>query len=183
MQEPSTSPVSSPLPSVAERLLVLWLSLTFLLCVFAALPAQYTASTFPALRRNARVYLRTLGIDQYWRLFAGNWDIPQLRVVAAKRSGEQIDATRLFLRQGILYRHVLDDRMEVSHIVLAGGPTAPLLASYANAVRRELGPDTVAVRFEQVYRTPRVRSGSAEPRTAFPLATYRWDQPRRLPNP
>ena len=168
---------SLPAPSRAERLLVLWLALTFLLCVFVALPNQIT-DTYAPFRRVARSYLRTLGVDQSWRLFAGEWDIPQLRIVATTASGARSDVTGLFLHHGILYRHLLDDRMGVSHLVLARAPIAPLLASYANAVRRRLGPDIRAVRFDQVFRAAlvRPRSGTSQPTTVVPLAAYRWDE-------
>jgi hypothetical protein len=171
-----TSPSRKPLDvSRGERLLVCWLACTFLLCVFVALPNELTLSYRP-LQRAVRSYLRTLGVDQYWKMFAGeDWDIPQLRIIAIKDSGVPTDVTPLFLHQEILYRHVLDDHVGIAHIVLARGGAPQLLASYAGAVRARLGPDVREIRFEQVFRAARIRAGSGEPAAVVPLAVYRSD--------
>ena len=174
---------NSPHASRAERLLVLWLAITFLLCVFVALPNGLTVYHAP-FRRATRSYLRTLGLDQYWKMFVGNdWDMPQLRVIATTASGASSpvtqdvthDVTQLFMRQGILYRRLLDDHVAVAHLVLARGEMPQVLASYARALRARLGPDVRQIRFEQVFRSARLRRGSKEPTTVVPLAVYAGD--------
>lgn len=145
--------------------MVFWLAITFLLCVFVSLPDVLTNEVAP-LRRAARTYLRTVGLDQYWRMFIGdNWDIPQLRITATNASGVSRDVTNFFLHRGVLYRHVLDDHVMLAHFYFARGQNPELLASYAKTLRVQLGPQTRQVRFEAVYRT-------VPPRT---LATYTWD--------
>jgi hypothetical protein len=154
---------------------VLWLTVTFLLCVFSAVPNELTASHGP-FRRAARSYLRTLGLDQYWKMFVGNdWDIPQLRIIATTASGASSDVTHLCLHQEALYRRLLDDHVAVAHIVLARGDLPQVLASYARALRARLGADVREIRFEQLFRTARLRRGSREPTTVVPLAVYAWD--------
>jgi len=183
MTSQTTSQRNSPQASRGERLLVLWLTVTFLLCVFSATPNELTASHGP-FRRAARSYLRTLGLDQYWKMFVGNdWDMPQLRVIATTASGASSpvtqdvthDVTQLFMRQGILYRRLLDDHVAVAHLVLARGEMPQVLASYARALRARLGPDAREIRFEQIFRTARLRRGSREPTTVVPLAVYAGD--------
>ncbi len=145
--------------------MVLWLAITFLLCVFVSLPDVLTNHIAP-LRRAARTYLRTGGLDQQWRMFVGDaWDIPQLRITATEASGASRDVTNLFLHRGILYRHLLDDHMMLAHFYFAHGHYPELLASYAETLRAQLGFQIHQVRFEAFYR-------SAPPRT---LATYTWD--------
>ncbi len=148
-----------------ERLLVLWLAITFLLCVFVSLPDDLTSGIAP-VRRAARTYLRTAGLDQYWRMFVGDdWDIPQLRITATDASGLSRDVTNLFVHRGVLYRHILDDHLTIAHFYLAHGQKPELLASYANTLRVKLGPQIRQVRFEGVYRDSPTRT----------LATYMWD--------
>jgi len=177
MTGPSVPSDSIPRASRAERLLVCWLALTFLLGAWVALPGRITAVS-PAVRNAARSYLRTIGLGQSWALFSGGWDMPQLRIIATTSSGAPSDVTHLYLHGGILYRSILDDRMEVAHIVLARVPVPALVQSYASALRRILGPGTRAIEFHQVYREARVRprSGSTEPTTVVPLVTVEWKE-------
>jgi hypothetical protein len=175
MKSQTNSPAKDVAVSVRERVLVLWLALTFLLCVFVSFPNPLTAR-YATFRGYARSYLRTLGVDQYWTMFVGlGGEAPQLRIIATTDSGAEIDATQVFLHQGILYRHVLDDHVGIAHIVLARGDNPQLLASYAEALRSRLGPEIREIRFEQVFRVPRPRRGSREPTTTALLAVYRWD--------
>ncbi|MGH9786242.1 MAG: hypothetical protein ACRD88_18900, partial [Terriglobia bacterium] len=168
---PGTPPVSR-----AEKLLVLWLAATFFLCVFVSLPDVLTDLAAPS-RRVMRSYLRTIGLDQYWKMFVGdNWDIPQLRITATGASGASTDVTHLLLRQGSPYRHLLDDRMVLLHFGMARADRPQVFDRYADVLRARLGPEFSEVRFEAVYRSSRVRpaSGSNDPTSAVLLAAYRW---------
>jgi hypothetical protein len=169
-----TSPEAAPV-SRAEKLLVFWLAATFPLCVFVSLPDVLTDLAAPS-RRVTRSYLRTIGLDQYWKMFVGdNWDIPQLRITATGASGASTDVTHLLLRQESPYRYLLDDRMMLLHFQMARADRPQVFDRYADVLRARLGPEFSELRFEAVYRTPRVRpaSGSNDPTSAVLLAAYR----------
>jgi hypothetical protein len=170
---PGTLP-ETPSVGRAEKLLVLWLAATFSLCVFVSLPDVLTDLTAPT-RRVMRSYLRTIGLDQYWRMFVGdNWDIPQLRITATAASGASTDVTHLLLQDDGLYGHLLDDRLTLLHFGLARAGRPQLFDRYAEVLRARLGPEFSQVRFEAVYRDSRVRpaSGSNAPTSAVVLAAY-----------
>ena len=167
----------APPVSRAEKLLVLWLAATFSLCVFVSLPDVLTDLAAPS-RRVMRSYLRTLGLDQYWRMFVGdNWDIPQLRITAEGDHGASRDVTHLLLKQEGPYRHLLDDRTLLLHFGMARADRPQIFYRYADILRARLSPEFSGIRFEAVYRSPRVRpaSGSNGPTAAVLLAAYRWD--------
>jgi hypothetical protein len=176
MEAQSITLPEAPPVSRGEKLLVLWLAVTFFLCVFVSLPDVLTDLAAPS-RRVMRSYLRTIGLDQYWRMFVGdNWDIAQLRITAAGASGASMDVTHLLLRQESPYSHLLDDRMVFLHFGMARADRPQVFDRYADILRARLGPEFSGLRFEAVYRTPRVRpaSGSNDPTSAVLLAAYRW---------
>ena len=176
LETPTETLPGTPSVSRAEKLLVLWLAVTFSWCVFVSLPDVLTDLAAPS-RRVMRSYLRTIGLDQYWRMFVGNdWDIPQLRITAADASGASTDVTHLLLRQEGPYRHLLDDRMMLLHFQMARADRPQVFDRYADVLRARLGPEFSEVRFEAVYRSSRVRpaSGSNDPTAAVLLAAYRW---------
>ena len=142
---PGTPPVSR-----AEKLLVLWLAATFSLGVFVSLPDVLTDLAAPS-RRVMRSYLRTIGLDQYWRMFVGdNWDIPQLRITAAGASRASMDVTHLLLKQETPYRYLPDDRTTLLHFGMARADRPQLFGRYADILRARLGPEFSEVRFEAV---------------------------------
>ena len=177
MENPVETSSETPPVRPGEKLLVLLLAATFSLCVFVSLPDVLTDLAVPS-RRVMRSYLRTIGLDQYWRMFVGDdWDIPQLRIIATDSSHTSADVTQLLPKKGMLYRYLLDDRMTVLHFGMAREDHRQVFDHYADVVRARLGPGVSEVRFEAVYRTRRVRtaSGTMIPTAVVPLAAYRWD--------
>ena len=174
---PVEAPPQTLAVSRAEKLLVLWLAVTFSLCVFVSLPDVLTELTVPS-RRLARSYLRTIGLDQYWKMFVGNdWDIPQLRIIASDASHKETDVTHFMLETDALYRHLMDDRMILLHFRMARSDHRELFDRYAVVLRNRLAPGVSELRFEAVHHTHRLRptSGTMLPTGVVPLATYRWD--------